>query len=148
MSLIEAGYVLPNYLIKCLESLEEKRLRRVLKLPTCMQSANLPPERKSQGGRPAKSNRKMLNAMVYWLNTGIPWRDMPERFGPWRNVYSRFCAWTKVDVWENVLINLIQQDIIDGTTLMLDSTSIKVHQHANSVKKRVKISQQDAAGKD
>ena len=46
----------------------------------------LPPERKPQGDRPGKSNREMLNAMVYWLNTGIPWRDLPERFGPWQSV--------------------------------------------------------------
>ena len=108
----------------------------------------LPPERKPQGGRPAKSNREMLNAMVYWLNTGIPWRDLPERFGPWQSVYSRFRAWTKAGVWENVLANLIQQDIVDETTLMLDSTSIKVHQHASGVKKGAKMSQQDAAGED
>ena len=65
--------------------------------------------------------------MVYWLNTGIPWRDLPERFGPWQSVYSRFRAWTKAGVWENVLTNLIQQDIVDETTLMLDSTTVKVH---------------------
>ena len=70
-------------------------LERVLKPRSCVQSANvvnsynmrrhelseaqwnrikdlLPPERKPQGGRPAKSSREMLNAMVYWLNTGIP----------------------------------------------------------------------------
>lgn len=34
----------------------------------------LPPERKPQGGRPARSHQEMLNAMVYWLNTGIRWR--------------------------------------------------------------------------
>ena len=33
------------------------------------------------------------------------------------------------------MANLIQQDIVDETTLMLDSTSIKVHQHASGVKK-------------
>ena len=108
----------------------------------------LPPERKPQGGRPAKSNREMLNAIVYWLNTGIPWRDLPERFGPWQSVYSRFRAWTKAGVWENVLVQLIQQDIVDETTLMLDITSIKVHQHASSCKKGAAASQKVAAGED
>ena len=105
----------------------------------------LPPEQKPQGGRPAKSNREMLNAMVYWLNTGIPWRDLPERFGPWQSVYSRFRAWTKAGVWENVLTNLIQQDIVDETTLMLESTTIKVHQHGSCAKKGAKMSSPDAA---
>ena len=31
----------------------------------------LPPERKAKGGCPAKDNRSMLNAMLYWLNTGV-----------------------------------------------------------------------------
>ena len=94
-----------------------------------------PPERKPQGGRPGKSNREMLNAMLHWLNTGVPWRDLPERFGPWQSVYSRFRAWTKAGVWENILATLIEQDLVDETTLMLDSTTIKVHQHASGVKK-------------
>ena len=108
----------------------------------------LPPERKPQGGRPGKSNREMLNAMVYWLNTGIPWRDFPERFGPWQSVYSRFRAWTKAGVWEDVLTNLIQQDIVDETTLMLDSTTVKVHQHASGAKKGETTRPRDAAAED
>ena len=105
----------------------------------------LPPEQKPQGGHPAKSNREMLNAMVDWLNTGILWRDLPEGFGPWQSVYSRFRAWTKADVWENVLAQLIQQDIVDGTTFMLDSTSIKVHQYASGSKKGAAMNQKGAA---
>ena len=108
----------------------------------------LPPERKPQGGRPGKSNREMLNAMVYWLNTGVPWQDLPERFGPWQSVYSRFRAWTKAGVWEDVLTNLIQQDIVDETTLMLDSTSVKVHQHASGAKKGEITRPRDAAAED
>lgn len=73
--------------------------------------------------------------MLYWLNTGIPWRDLPERFGPWQSVYSRFRAWTKAGVWERLLSALIEQDLVDETTLMLDSTIVKVHQHASGVKK-------------
>ena len=77
----------------------------------------------------------MLNAILYWLNTGIPWRDLPERFGPWQSVYSRFRAWTKAGVWEDILTALIAQDLVDETTLMLDSTTIKARQHASGVKK-------------
>ena len=96
-----------------------------------------PPEKKSQGGWPGKSNREMLNAILYWLNTGIPWRDLPERFGPWQSVYSRFRAWTKAGVWEQLLSALIEQDLVDETTLMLNSTIVKVHQHASRVKKGI-----------
>ena len=94
----------------------------------------LPPERKPQGGRPAKDNRVMLNGIVYWLNTGIPWRDLPERFGPWGSVYTRFSRWSKNGVWEQALAALIAEDMVDDTTLMLDSTIIKVHQHGSGKK--------------
>ena len=96
-----------------------------------------PPERKPQGGRPGKSNREMLNAILYWLNTGIPWRDLPERFGAWPSVYSRFRAWTKAGVWENILRTLTEQDLVDETTLRLDSTTIKIHQHASGLKRGI-----------
>ena len=88
----------------------------------------------------------MLNAILYWLNTGIPWRDLPERFGPWQSVYSRFRAWTKAGVWEDILAALIGQDLVDETTLMLDSTTIKVHQHARGAKKEVITRKPDGAG--
>ena len=71
----------------------------------------LPPERKPQGGRPAKNSRIMMNGIIYWLNTGVAWRDLPERFGSW------------------------QSDIVDYENIMIDSTIIKVHQHANGLKK-------------
>lgn len=44
----------------------------------------LPPEEPAHGGRPGKDNRVMLNGILYWLNTGIPWRDLPEQHGPGR----------------------------------------------------------------
>ena len=73
------------------------------------------------------------------LVTAIPavndGKHLPERFGPWQSVYSRFRAWTKAGVWEDILTALIEQDLVDETTLMLDSTTIKVHQHASGVKK-------------
>lgn len=107
-----------------------------------------PPEKKPHGGRPGKSNREMLNGILYWLNTGVPWRDLPERFGPWQSVYSRFRAWTLAGVWEKVLAGLIAQDLVDEKALMLDSTTIKVHQHASGVKKGATTKQPGAVGED
>ena len=49
----------------------------------------LPPEKPKHGGRPGKDNWMMLNGILYWLNTGIPWRDRPERYSPWKSVYTR-----------------------------------------------------------
>ncbi|WP_172422825.1 transposase [Paenibacillus larvae] len=53
----------------------------------------LPPERKPQGGRIAKDNRMMLNAMLWVARSGAPWRDLPEHYGSWKTVYTRFRRW-------------------------------------------------------
>jgi transposase len=106
----------------------------------------LPPEHKAGAGRPAKENRNMLNGIIYRLNTGVAWRDLPERFGPWKSVYTRFRRWTQQGVWEKLLATLIEQDIVDETTLMLDSTMIKVHQHGSGVKKGSIMRRLDEAG--
>ena len=89
----------------------------------------------------------MLNGILYWLNTGIPWRDLPERYGPWKSVYTRFRRWSRQGVWEHVLRELIAQDVSDETTLMLDSTTLKVHPHGSGAKKGAK-KPTDAAGED
>lgn len=78
-----------------------------------------------------KNNRIIMNGIIYWLNTDIAWRDLPER----QNVYGRFRNWTKAGIREKIFNELIKNDIIDYENLMIDSTIIKVHQHANGVKK-------------
>ena len=39
------------------------------------------PGRKGSEGRPAKDNRLFVEAVLYRYRAGIPWRDLPERFG-------------------------------------------------------------------
>jgi len=47
-------------------------------------------------GRPAElSNRHFLNGSSFIAKTGLPWRDLPERFGPWKTIHSRFTRWNK-----------------------------------------------------
>ena len=48
---------------------------------------------------------------------------------------GRFRNWTKAGIWEKVFNELIKNDIVDYENLMIDSIIIKVHQHANGVKK-------------
>lgn len=35
----------------------------------------------------------MVHAILLRLATGVPWRDLPERFGPWHTADSRFRRW-------------------------------------------------------
>lgn len=88
----------------------------------------------------------MFNAILYWLNMGIPWRDLPECYGPWQTVYSRFRTWMKVNTWEDILNTLIAQGLVDETTLMLDSATVKMHQHGGGAKKGAIMKRQHGAG--
>jgi transposase len=34
------------------------------------------------------------------FRAGVPWRDLPERFGDWKIVYQHFNRWAKSGVFE------------------------------------------------
>jgi transposase len=68
----------------------------------------------------------MVEAMVYVMRTGIPWRDLPSDFGKWSSVYSRWRRWCASGLWPRVLAALATR--ARGTTRYVDSTYIKVHQ--------------------
>ena len=73
----------------------------------------LPPEKPAHRGKPGNDSWVMLNGILYWLNTGIPWRDLPEQYGSWKSVYTRSRRWSLQGVWEHVLGELIARDIVD-----------------------------------
>ena len=62
----------------------------------------LPPEW-PRTGRPNQAHRTILNGILWKLATGVPWRDIPERYGPWPTLYSRFRRWRLAGVWDRVL---------------------------------------------
>ena len=40
-------------------------------------------------GRPPKlSDRRFINAVLWKAKTGVPWRDLPRRYGKWKTVYQ------------------------------------------------------------
>lgn len=91
----------------------------------------LPPERGRQS-RPAKDNRQMLEAMLWRLRTGAPWRDLPSEWGPWNTVYTRFARWSRAGIWQRVLEELVRH--ADEEWLMIDATVVRAHQHAAGAK--------------
>ena len=82
----------------------------------------LPPHRTR--GTHHRDHRTLLNAMLYRLHTGVPWRDLPERYGPWQTAYSRFRRWSRDGTWDRLLASL-QRDLdaaggVDWTPFCLD----------------------------
>ena len=95
------------------------------------------PGRKETVGVTAKDNRLFVEAVLYRYRAGIPWRDLPERFGPWKAVHTRFSRWAEKGVWEKVFKQLA--DDADNEYAMLDSPIVRAHQHsAGAQKKRAK----------
>ena len=94
----------------------------------------LPMDRR--GPKP-KNNRQIINGMFYVLRAGSPWRDLPERYGPYTTVYNRFNRWRKAGIWDRLMDAIVKAH--DGKVQMIDSSSVRVHQHDSGVKKRVEL---------
>ena len=101
---------------------------------------HLPPE-KPKVGRPNKPHRPIINAILWQLRTGAPWRDLPKKFGPWQTVYDRYNKWTKDGTWQRIFDALQQQadedDVLDWVVHLVDGTSVRVHQHGCGAQKKV-----------
>ena len=85
---------------------------------------DLVPGKDGDPGRSGKNNRLFIDAVLYVLKTGVPWRDLPERFGNWNSVWRRFDRWSENGIWKKVVKELSELDLEE---LQIDSTSIKVH---------------------
>ena len=95
------------------------------------------PGREDSVGVTAKDNRLFVEAVLYRYRAGIPWRDLPERFGPWKQVHTRWSRWSESGVWERVFKALSAD--ADNEYAMIDSTIVRAHQHsAGASKKRAR----------
>ncbi|MEH1950039.1 MAG: IS5 family transposase [Nostoc sp.] len=83
-------------------------------------------------GVTARDNRLFVEAVLYRYRAGIPWRDLPERFGDFRVIHTRFSRWSKTGVWEGVFQHLA--DDADNEYAMIDSTIVRAHQHSAGAK--------------
>ena len=94
---------------------------------------DLLPGRPEDSGWVGKDNRLFIDAILYVAKTGIPWRDLPERFGNWDTAYKRFNRWSKKGTWKAVFEALQDTDL---EWLILDSTVIRAHPCAAGAQKK------------
>lgn len=80
------------------------------------------------GRRSKLGDRSFVNAVIYVLKTGTPWRDLPERYGNWKSVYNRFANWSKAGRFETIFKQL--QLRVDQTGSLVDATVARAHQDA------------------
>jgi putative transposase len=84
-------------------------------------------------GSSGRANRMFVEAVVWIVRTGSPWRDLPEVFGDWNSVFRRFSRWSHKGVWWRIFAAM--SDDPDFEYLIVDATIIRAHQHASAAKK-------------
>jgi len=92
------------------------------------------PGKPSDCGVTAKDNRLFIEAVLWILRTGSPWRDLPRELGDWHNTFTRFSRWGKTGVWQRV-VDAVSSDA-DLQALLLDGTIVRAHQHAAGAPKK------------
>ncbi len=91
------------------------------------------PGRAGHVGVTARDNRLFVEAVLYRYRAGIPWRDLPERFGDFRVVHTRHSRWSRSGVWQRIFECLAKD--ADNEWAMIDSTIVRAHQHSAGAKK-------------
>ncbi|MGW6015950.1 IS5 family transposase [Streptomyces sp. NPDC055210] len=93
-------------------------------------------------------HRTVVNGVLFRARTGVPWPDLPERYGPWQTVYERHRRWSADGTWQRILAELqIEADAGDPDGALarelerewavnIDSTSCRAHQHAAGARHR------------
>jgi transposase len=57
-------------------------------------------------GRPFRSVREVLDAVLWIMRTGAPWADLPRRYPPYQTCHRRFQRWAEGGVMPKVLAKL------------------------------------------
>ena len=116
--------------------------RWVLKDEQWERVAPLLPGKAGDPGRTGSDNRLFLEAVLWMVRTGAPWRDLPEAFGSWNTVFRRFRRWAQAGVVERLFQSLSGDP--DFEYALIDGTIIRVHQHGKGAKGELCVRPSDA----
>jgi transposase len=85
-----------------------------------------------------RDHRQVINGILYRERTGVPWRDLPEFYGPWKTVYERHRKWSADGTWERLFQQVLavadSEEEIDWEA-SVDSSTARAHQHAAGARK-------------
>ena len=75
--------------------------------------------------------RELLNAILYKIDNGCKWRNLPHDFPPWQTVYSFFRRAKESGLWDELLKYMveitrqIENKSSEPTYAIIDSQSVK-----------------------
>jgi len=83
-------------------------------------------------GVTAKDTRLFLEAVLWRVRVGGPWRDLPPGFGEWNSIFRRFRRWAQRGVFQRIF-EAVSGDP-DFEYALIDGTIISAHQKASGAK--------------
>ncbi len=94
----------------------------------------LPPQ--PMVGRKRADDRKTINGILYVLETGCKWEDMPKRYGSYVTAWRRLRRWSEEGVWFKILCAICDTAYASGrlsfNTIAVDSTLIDSKKEENT----------------
>ena len=98
-----------------------------------------PPRPRQRGGQ-WKDDRTILNGVFWRLNTGAPWRDLPERYGKWKTVHDRFTKMRQSGLLDRIIarlqLRLNQAGLIDPDLFGIDGSNVRAARAAAGASKK------------
>jgi transposase len=92
-------------------------------------------------GHPYKDHRLVLDAILWVLATGAPWRDLPREYGPWNTAYTRFRRWRQSGLWDRIVAALHARSEatgdIDWDLFCVDGSVVRAHKAAAGAGKKI-----------
>jgi transposase len=87
-------------------------------------------------GVPRVDDRRVLSGIIFCLQRGYRWSDVPNEYGPAKTLYNRYKRWSEAGVFAEIFECLAREGA-DFSVLMIDASYVKTHRiAANGVKKR------------
>ena len=83
------------------------------------------------------SKRELLNAVLYVVDSGCKWRQLPHDFPKWQTVYSFFRRSIEKNLWDKILEHLVKvtrkkaERNPNPSYALIDSQSVKTAYASN-----------------